>query len=68
MLQKLLEPLSIGRKFSIIVSIAEQTGTVRFHQCRPNESWLARDLEGYEEAVFEISTKGNVSESRESNA
>ena len=67
-LQKLLQPLSTGRKFSIIVSVADQTGTVRFHQFRPSEPWLAEDLEGYEEAVLEISTIEYVSEGREAAA
>jgi hypothetical protein len=35
------------REFLTIVSIADGTCTVRFHQCRPSENWISSDLEGY---------------------
>jgi hypothetical protein len=35
------------RKFQVIVSITKGECTVRFHELRPNESWIAKDLEGY---------------------
>jgi hypothetical protein len=43
------------KSFLIIVSIAEHECTVRFHERRRAEAWLADDLEGYaQEAVAAI--------------
>lgn len=39
-----------------IISSDEESTTVRFHHKRPNEFWLAHDLDGYEQAVLEISS------------
>jgi hypothetical protein len=39
-----------------IISSDEESVIVRFHHKRPNESWLAADLNGYEGAVLEISS------------
>jgi len=36
-----------GRSFQEIISIAEAECTVRFHQLRPGENWIAEDLERY---------------------
>jgi hypothetical protein len=35
------------RRFQVIVSITEGECTVRFHELRSNERWIADDLEGY---------------------
>lgn len=44
------------RGFLIIVSISGGECTIRFHERRPGEAWLAGDLEGYtEDAVAAIS-------------
>jgi len=42
--------------FQIIVSVKAGNCTMRFHKVRDRESWLADDLEGYEEAVASSST------------
>lgn len=55
-LQAALESTEPSRKFLVIVSVSEARCTVRFHECRPNESWLADDLEGYkQEALLVLS-------------
>lgn len=36
-----------GRKFQIIISVTNDECTSRFHEIRPDESWLAPNLEGY---------------------
>ncbi len=38
--------------FRVIVTVAGRHCTLRFHQIREDEQWLADDLEAYEEAVF----------------
>ena len=43
-------------QFVAIISSDEESTTVRFHHKRPNESWLANDLDGFEQAVLEISS------------
>lgn len=45
-LQRVLTGLE-DRKFQVVVSIIEGECTVRFHELRPNESWIAKDLDGY---------------------
>jgi len=46
-----------GKSFVIIVCVADRRCTVRFHQARKSESWLADDLDFYrEEAVLVLST------------
>ena len=40
------------RSFLILVSITEAECTIRFHECRAGERWLADDLEGYEEEAI----------------
>ena len=43
------------RNFLIPVSVAKGECTIRFHECRPGEAWLADNLEGYtEESVAAI--------------
>lgn len=55
-LQKGLFKFGEGRMFLVILSISDGGGTLRFHQRRPNENWLAGDLEGYsEEAILVLS-------------
>lgn len=52
-LQHGLAQIAKNRAFQVIVSVNEQECTVRFHQLRQGESWIAEDLEGYaEEAVL----------------
>jgi hypothetical protein len=55
MLRKWIEEKFKGHLVAIISS-DEGSTTVRFHHKRPNELWLAYDLDGYEQAVFEISS------------
>ena len=46
-----------GKRFVIIVCVADRRCTVRFHQVRKSESWLADDLDFYrEEAVMVLDT------------
>ena len=54
-----LTPLAQNRQFRVIVGISENDSspefscTIRFHQIRSGEEWVADDLEGYEsEAVL----------------
>ena len=55
-IRKGLERYAADRRFLIIVSISEKECTIRFHECRPPEAWLADSLEGYmDEAVAAIS-------------
>ena len=58
-LQEALMPLTQGRRFRVIVGISDDDRnarlgcTVRFHQIRPSEGWIAEDLEGYKsEAIL----------------
>jgi hypothetical protein len=56
-LQKALHVYDPGRSFLVILSISDNKSTVRFHEARPNESWLADNLEGYKgEAILVLST------------
>jgi len=50
-----LERYTNGREFLIIVSVYADGCVVRFHECRPGESWLGGNLEAYtEEAILAI--------------
>src|SRR5260370_27877134 len=51
-LKSVLSQLQPRRQFQIIVSIGEGGCTVRFHEDRSGESWVADNLEGYPEAVL----------------
>lgn len=52
-LQKELTRIGQGHGFQVILSVDDRECTVRFHRIRPNENWIADDLEGYaEEAVL----------------
>lgn len=58
-LQEALRPLAPDRQFRVIVSLSEDDEfpesacTVRFHQVRLGEDWIAADIEGYEsEAIL----------------
>jgi hypothetical protein len=56
-LQKGLARIAKNRSFQVIVSVDDHECTVRFHQLRQGESWVAEDLEGYtEEAVLLLGT------------
>jgi hypothetical protein len=51
-LQRGLVRSATERRFQVIVSVAEDDCTVRFHEVRPGENWLSEDLEGFaEEAI-----------------
>lgn len=53
-LRRTLASLNEG-PFEIIMSVSDAECTVRFHKCRPGESWLSADLEGYEsEAILSV--------------
>jgi len=59
-LQETLMPLT-DRHFRVIVSLAdeERDCTVRFHQIRSGENWIAEDLEGYKSEallVFDVAS------------
>ena len=52
-LQRALAKLPGQRHFQVILAVAEDGCTVRFHEVRPGENWVADDLEGYaNEAVL----------------
>jgi len=52
-LQRGIARLAGKRRFQVIVSVAEDGCTVRFHEVRPGENWVSEDLEGYaEEAIL----------------
>ena len=54
-IRRALAEYAPDRSFLVALSIAEGECTVRFHECRPGEAWLADDLEGYkDEAVAAI--------------
>jgi hypothetical protein len=56
-LRQSLGEFSSEKKFVILVCIYDSRCTVRFHQARTNESWLADGLDGYrEEAVMVLTT------------
>jgi hypothetical protein len=56
-LHSALAQMGKNRRFQVILSVNEQECTVRFHQLRQGESWIAEDLEGYaEEAVLLLRT------------
>jgi hypothetical protein len=61
MLQEALMPLATERLLRVIVSLSEDDEfpkfacTVRFHQIRPGETWIAEDLEGFKsEAILVV--------------
>jgi hypothetical protein len=52
-LQMALARIAKNRSFQVIVSVDDHECTIRFHQIRQGEAWIAEDLEGYaEEAVL----------------
>lgn len=56
-LQKGLARIAKNRSFMVITSVNADWCTVRFHQLRQGEAWIAEDLEGYtEEAVLLLET------------
>jgi hypothetical protein len=56
-LQKCLCEYSAEKKFVILMCVSDRRCTVRFHQARTNETWLADDLDSYhDEAVMVLTT------------
>lgn len=56
-LQKGLARIAKNRSFMVIASVNDDWCTVRFHQLRQGETWIAEDLEGYaEEAILILRT------------
>lgn len=54
-LQRELARSAVGRSLEIIVSVSNDGCTVRFHEIRPGENWLADDIDQYaEEAILVI--------------
>jgi hypothetical protein len=52
-LQAALTSAARDRRFRVIVAIADNDCTVRFHQIRPGENWISANLEGFEpEAIL----------------
>jgi len=64
-LQERLSGFEQGRQFLVIVTFSADGCVVRFHQRRPNETWLTDDLEGYrEEAVLVLCTDDREAQTR----
>jgi hypothetical protein len=56
-LQKGLARIAKNRSFQVIVAVEDHGCTVRFHQLRKGEAWIAEDLEGYaDDAVLLLET------------
>lgn len=53
-LTNLKSDAAVSEPVEYIISGTEHEVNVRFHLIRPNEVWLAENLEGYEEAVAAI--------------
>jgi hypothetical protein len=52
-----LDNYSVNKRFLILASFSDGECTIRFHQVRQGEKWLADDLEGYKtEALLQIET------------
>jgi hypothetical protein len=49
-----------GSRFAVILSTSNDGCVVRFHQLRPNEGWLADDLEKYSEEGILVLTVGDL--------
>lgn len=45
-----------GGELNAIIVFDDDSATVRFHLRRPKESWLSEDIDGYKQAVLEISS------------
>jgi len=50
-LQRSLLSLESDEDFVIILSLSETSSVIRFHKRREDETWLAADIDGYEEPV-----------------
>jgi len=60
-IRRALTEYAPDRKFLILMSIAGGECTIRFHECRAGEAWLADNLDGYtEEAVAAIGVGGTA--------
>jgi len=56
-LQKGLARIAKNRSFQVIVAVEDHGCSVRFHQLRQGEAWIAEDLEGYaDDAVLLLET------------
>ncbi len=56
-LQKGLTRIAENLRVQVIVSVDDHGCTVRFHQLRQGEAWIAEDLEGYaDDAVLLLET------------
>jgi hypothetical protein len=56
-LQKGLARIAKNRTFLVLVAVDHHECTVRFHQLRQGEAWIADDLEGYaDEAILLLET------------
>jgi hypothetical protein len=54
---RLFAKLAARGRIRVIASFNEDDATLRFHRIRPDESWLAHDLEGYlDEALLVLET------------
>jgi hypothetical protein len=51
---------NFGGQLVVIVGGDHEAAVVRCHRERQNESWLAQDLDGYEQAVLEISSSDSL--------
>jgi len=61
-LRKALLKFADNSTFGIIVSVADDSCVVRFHELRPNEEWLLADVERYpDEAVLTMTVGKNGS-------
>jgi hypothetical protein len=58
-LEKYLSEFGEGRVFLVLLSVSDNGCVVRFHQNRPNERWIADDLEGYSEEAILVLTVGS---------
>lgn len=52
--QQLATRLGDDNPVTVIVSVNGANATVRMHKTRPDERWVADDLEGYEEGILTI--------------
>ena len=52
--------IGVSEPLEYIVGSNDDELTVRFHVLRPGQSWLAADLEGYEDAVAAIRLPGRL--------
>ena len=62
-LQKGLDRIAKNRTFRVIVSANDHECTIRFHEVRQSETWIAENLEGYaDDAILVLETQGKPRE------